>query len=395
MYEKRRGEQKRLKKVFCMILAVVMVLAFSTTALAASISVPVTTMATGSETAAGGQISYTHADKLGTYEAGAVQTVTFAEPGVAIVAMAFAAGTTASSVEFGLYTDAALNTPVGASYNYGRLSGNTALDTAVYSVNAGTYYLGAKSGSYSSSNYTVQLGAAVGFCKSGDRTLSNNKMSAVGVRTDGQTNRFKFKATKNGYVTVSFADFNGKVTLLNSKKKAISDKISVNTGSSYGSAATKRAVFGVKKGQTYYIKTEASSYKPSAYQIKYKQTAITDKSGAKRSKALNMKKNKTYKGIATAGYSTNDWYKIKLTKKQVLNLYVKMDGSDKMALTIYNSKGRKISATTLTRSSDFGATQKFYSMVNYKRAKWSKGTYYVKISTTSKKDSGYYTLKWK
>ncbi|PWM36418.1 MAG: hypothetical protein DBX46_04715, partial [Clostridiales bacterium] len=77
-----------MKKVFCMILAVVMVLAFSTTALAASISVPVTTMATGSETAAGGQISYTHADKLGTSEAGAVQTVTFAEPGVAIVAMA-------------------------------------------------------------------------------------------------------------------------------------------------------------------------------------------------------------------------------------------------------------------------------------------------------------------
>lgn len=86
-----------------------------------------------------------------------------------------------------------------------------------------------------------------------------------------------------------------------------------------------------------------------------------------------MKKNKTYKGIAVAGYSTNDWYKIKLTKKQVLNLYVKMDGSDKIALTIYNSNGRKISTTTLTRSSDFGATQKFYSMVNYKKGKWSQG----------------------
>lgn len=95
-------------------------------------------------------------------------------------------------------------------------------------------------------------------------------MSAVGVRADGQTNSFKFKATRNGYVTVSFGDLNGKVTLLNSKKKAISDTISVNTGSSYGSAATKRAVFGVKKGQTYYIKVKASSYNPSAYQIKYR-----------------------------------------------------------------------------------------------------------------------------
>lgn len=381
-----------MKKAISMILAVVMVFAVTTTALAASIDVPIP-KAKKIDDFGEGTINYTSADVIAEGYAGAAQPVSFAKSGVVVVGVGLSASTAASNVSFGLYTDPALQNAVDGSYGY--LYGGSTSDVRYYGVKAEkTYYVGAKSRLPYQGEFEVNLATACTYADGADRTLSNKKNVIVGVNKSGQTNRFKIKAKETGYITVNFKSFNGKVTLQDSKKKSISNALSINSNSTYAGAAAKRAVFGVEKGKTYYIKVEAGMSK-NAYQIGYKETKVSDKSGAKKEKALSMKSKKKYTGLAIAGKSTTDWYKFKLTKKQVVNWECYMDGCDNMTITICNSKGKKISSQKIYRSSGFGKTLKIYSTVNGKKGKWTKGTYYIKITTSSKKSSGYYTLKWK
>ena len=63
--------------------------------------------------------------------------------------------------------------------------------------------------------------------------------------------------------------------------------------------------------------------------------------------------------------------------------------NDKINVTVYEkigSRTRKIGTRTVNNN---------FNNIIPSRGKWSKGTYWIKISRGTAKSSGYYTLKWK
>ena len=100
-------------------------------------------------------------------------------------------------------------------------------------------------------------------------------------------------------------------TLLNSKKKTISDAQMSGDGAQYC----------VKKG-TYYLK---ASNTDGMVKLRYKFTKVTSAKNTSRTKAANLKKGKQAKGFLPAGQSKNDsrWYKIVITKKRKVSVTAK------------------------------------------------------------------------
>ena len=88
------------------------------------------------------------------------------------------------------------------------------------------------------------------------RTVTAGKLVlASGYKTNYNDSgaQFKIKPTKTGYIRVSLKEYGyspstAQVTLRNSKKKTISDKLYFSNGS-----YPQSVIFGVKKGTTYYV----------------------------------------------------------------------------------------------------------------------------------------------
>lgn len=275
-------------------------------------------------------------------------------------------------VRFGVFKDAALTQPVDSTMGV-----NSGADGKVWVFNvpsAGTYYLGVYSSISSSSaakNYGVAALAA--YSKGTDRTLSNGKWTAVGQK-DAQTNYFKFKATSTGYIKVSNSD-RVYVTLCSSKKKALS-------GEDWN---LYDPVYGVKKGNTYYVKVRALYNTSGMYQLKVTNTGVSEKSGTTKSKAVTIKKGSTKKGTITAGSSQADWYKFKLTSKKTVKMTIKGATNDQLKIAVYD--GKKVVKT----STIYNNTK---SITLTSVGKWSKGTYHIKVYRGNSKSSGWYSLKW-
>lgn len=275
-------------------------------------------------------------------------------------------------VRFGVFKDAALTQPVDSTMDV-----NSGADgkVCVFRVpSAGTYYLGVYSfinDSSAAKNYGVAAIAA--YSKGTDRTLSNGKWTAVGQK-DAQTNYFKFKATSTGYIKVSNSD-RVYVTLCSSKKKALS-------GEDWN---LYDPVYGVKKGNTYYVKVRALYNASGMYQLKVTNTGISEKSGTTKSKAVTIKKGSTKKGTITAGSSQADWYKFKLTSKKTVKMTIKGATNDQLKIAVYD--GKKVVKT----STIYNNTK---SITLTSVGKWSKGTYHIKVYRGNSKSSGWYSLKW-
>ncbi|MDO4553815.1 MAG: hypothetical protein Q4B70_01560 [Lachnospiraceae bacterium] len=146
--------------------------------------------------------------------------------------------------------------------------------------------------------------------------------------------------------------------------------------------------FAVKKG-TYYIQV------PSYYKvdIRYTFVNVKEKSGSKKSKAVTIKKNKTAKGTLQFGESLSktDWYKIKLTKKQKVNIY--FTGGATYFLNLEIIPASKKTMIINNRTSICIGTNVWKSA-----GKLPKGTYYIKVNrstVSSKEDCGMYTVRWK
>lgn len=192
---------------------------------------------------------------------------------------------------------------------------------------------------------------------------------------------YKYVATKTGYlrVTISSEQYN-LITLCNEKKTPISSE--KETGK----------VFGVRKGQTYYIRvrTTEEAYKNEIYSftLKCTQTAISEKSGSKKSKATTIKAGKVYSGTIGAGQAEYDWYKFTLNTPQAVKLTIKT----------------AVSGTLLVRvidPSDVDMTSGGFEFKGPECAKllesngvWTAGTFYIQVLRKNKNSSGYYTLKW-
>lgn len=281
----------------------------------------------------------------------------------------------ATGVNFGLYEDEQLTRPV--DYGYAARASASPATKVIQVPYGGKYYLGVCSSSVPGIYAALRVSA--GYVNGADRTITSGQEVLVGQK-NAQTNYFKFKAKNTGYLQVlSTKDAaSNKVTLCNSKKKALSNSLAVRYA----------PTFGVKKGTTYYVKIASNFNSEGAYLFKATNTKITEKSGKKKAKAVNLKKNKTVKGTIIAGNGQEDWYKFKLTGNKKVKITMKGATNDSMKVQVYKG-GKKISGTSGT----FRYTNKSYTVKSI--GKWSKGTYYIKISRGNKKSSGYYTLSWK
>lgn len=231
------------------------------------------------------------------------------------------------------------------------------------------------------------------------------------LNKNGQKNVhwIKFKAGVTGYVTISISVKSSKkrasvgvITLCNKSKKTIGHKNEAwqtNFPYKYGYERT----YGVKKGQTYYFKVSCSA----GTKLKATVKPVKKSTANSRKWAKNIGKKKTVTGVIIAGEKKADWYKIKLTKKQILKITsaTLTNGDDEYAglkVSFYDSKGKlffnygpgKQSVNFLSPLSPRDNAQ--YCLRNRYGYTFgiNPGTYYVKVEGYNKYSSGYYTLKW-
>ena len=225
--------------------------------------------------------------------------------------------------------------------------------------------------------------------------IQGNKTAKVGVDYiayqdyDSGKIRFKLKVEKAGNITFNIKPEDTRyayayTTLLNSKKKAITEK-------QYNSVTNKdgdlQFTYSVAKG-TYYIEVDTSV---GAYIANWKFKEVKDKSGASKSKATNLKiGGKAVKGIVTPTDKTSkvDWFKFKLTASKKIKITLNYDTVGKLKVEVCNSKGKVLIGGDRTVHAG-------KNTLTFDSSKLSKGTYYIKISKPNSKGSGYYTIKVK
>ena len=263
-----------------------------------------------------------------------------------------------------------------------------------FDVKAGkTYYIGVQSSAAANifvTPYVIPYSA---------RKLNAGKtMLVCGYKSNPKTDslaKVKIKPTKTGYITVAFKEYGyssayGSVTLLNSKKKAVSEKLSYSSGSSYS-----YVVFGVKKGATYYLKAtgfQGSRDNGYAYGIKYTIKAAALKKNTSKGKAVTLKRKAKAKTMArpATGKTMKQWYKFKVPKKQttILQLDARKIKSGTAKITIYCGS-KKVATQTVSN----GYSTKYTITHSTTYGKANKGTYYAVISSNAK-CNGMYKIRY-
>lgn len=277
-----------------------------------------------------------------------------------------------------LYTDAACTNRITTVYSY-ITQGETGSSDIINLSNPGTYYLLIKSDVYSfDGDFENSFNIKTSFFTYSTKTIKNGQTIHF-VKDSKKAGTFKFVAPKTGTLTVTPSYNEGTyITLRNSKNKTISDK-------EWCCPYLKtypNVKWAVEKGKTYYIYMEDLGEDISSINVKVK--TVKEKSGSKRKKAVSVKRKKKISGIIASGTKDADWYKIKIKKKQKFTVYMGGSYSGTIKLGLYNSKGKLVSYGSLTRAGKF-----------YTYSKIPKGRYYFKISSSSKKNSASYTMRWK
>lgn len=281
------------------------------------------------------------------------------------------------SVEFGVYTDAQMNNRI-SSYGY-----STQGDTRSIICNIpkdGSYYIGVKPSTTIPERQYYAVALIACSYSGQDRAIKNKERLVIGQKDGGTVNYVKYKATQTGYLKTS-TDTSSKmvkITLCDKSKKSLSGE----------SLASEEPTYGVKKGKTYWIKlknpwsSSAGYYTFTLNNGKVKES----KAGKSQKKAVTIKKNKNIKGWIEAGKKEGkqaDWYKFNLTGKKSVKIYMKGGTNDKINVTVYEkigSRTRKIGTRTVNNN---------FNNIIPSRGKWSKGTYWIKISRGTAKSSGY------
>ena len=284
---------------------------------------------------------------------------------------------------------------ISYSTNYGSLApGQSKMGIGGIDVTAGKTYLIGFSSTYAG---TAKVRGYV-YSYKNNRFLKAGKMMLSSGYKGSSTSavRYKIKPTKSGYITVAlkeygYSDTSGDVQLLNKKKKAVSDKLWYYTGSS-----GYKAVFGVKKGVTYYLKVTdtcgsyGNCYK---YSVKYKVTKSPIRKNTKKNKSVKLKRKGSWKKcVVLANNKTgNQWYKFKVTKKRttIIKVDAKNVKSGTLEASVYRGK-KKIGSTQTLYNGQVNPLKVTYS-TTYGKA--NRGTYYLKIHK-SKKATGQYKIKY-
>lgn len=242
--------------------------------------------------------------------------------------------------------------------------------------------------------------------KNFNQTASVTISAKEDFATTGKYTWIKYKAKNNGYITVTASNAavttepkedeekskehdeeyvmaHGYWTLYASNKKTALSSVTDSYNTAEENIHSYTQTYGVKKNTTYYLRVNAVG----AVTLKCKFTKVNENSGSKKSKAKSLDKNKTVKGIISAGDKTVDWYKIKIPKKQILNIYYSGKTNSKIKITFSGTYLK-----TAVKYIQHGNTQTHHT---YSTERVQPGTYYVKVERYNSTSSGYYTLKWK
>lgn len=255
-----------------------------------------------------------------------------------------------------------------------------------------SYVIGIKS--YDSGNYRVRAYVY----SYATRTLPAGRMMLSAGYKNGSNDsavKYRIKPRKSGTLKVTLKEYGyttsaGYVTLLTKNKKVASEKLWYYQGSN-----SSRAVFGVKKGVTYYLKVTscAGSYnKQYKYGVKYKITKAKYRKNTKKSRAVRLKRKGSSKSAILLGNrkSGNQWYKFRVTKKRKtvikLNAFNIKSGTVKM--TVYRGS-KKVGTTTVGK----GVTNSVTVTYSTTYGKANRGTYYIKVHK-SKKATGTYKIRY-
>lgn len=238
---------------------------------------------------------------------------------------------------------------------------------------------------------------------------SFNKHKTITIGEEETFNRAKeyiwisYRPKYDGYLTIQNVNVgnipaNGYLALYNKTKSYVMSSKSISYSGKYASNKKTaeywtRNVFGLKKGETYFIRVKA--FTPVTLKSSFKK--VVDKSGALQSKALNVKKNKTKTGLIPAGGTTPDWYKFTLTKAQKIKLYYNIRTKGSFQISLYSGRRRLASKVLSTQGAQKMTIARQKTDAKGKRTTYAmeKGTYYIKIEPVNSLSSGYYTLMWK
>lgn len=171
------------------------------------------------------------------------------------------------------------------------------------------------------------------------------------------------------------------VALCSSKKKELAK--------SYVDSAGDRYLYcGIKKG-TYYLKSNGNS----TYALAASFLKVSDKGGASKGKAYAISQKKKITGVLPIGESQkkSDWFKIKVPKNKKLYFDVTTLCSGNIRLQVYGPSIRGVTAITLAPDTD--GTCFIKNSLTGRPLKLKAGTYYIKVTRSTRGASGAYTFK--
>lgn len=298
-----------------------------------------------------------------------------------------------SNLTISLYSD------ISCTEEYGTMAyGNeeTLQESELFFQNAGTYYL--KVVLDRADNVTDALSFVLGsfFVSNADRDLAEDTLAIAYSDNEHNKIRYKLQVKKTGVMAFAAfpsdytSTFGGDITIYNAKKQAISVKETIsNNKDTSTNAKYARAYYTVQKG-TYYIEFSAVA-STSHYIVGYSMVNKKDASGASRTKAAKLTiggKLKSGMVLLSDSVKKTDWYRLTLKEKKKFTILIDAYVSGKLKVEVCDSKGRTIPFGTRTMNKTAQ-----YKMPT--KGKWSKGTYYIKVTKENKKASGYYEIKIK
>ena len=375
--------RKTLKSIVLSVMAAAMVITgipFSASAAASENVMTVPTMYYGNEAPANYTYGYDQSTVLfeDKYERVIVVPMKLSQPGT--VRFNFSFPKLEKDMTFGVYTDAGCTNSMSANaYFY---LGDIAKEKFVSFSSAGTYYIKLYSSVYNNAVFANTITMSVRQYTMSDKTIKSRQTISY-YRTSGNDRYyFKYVPAKTGKVSVFLPyEYGSYVTLLNGSKKALSERewVSKLTNSS-------KFTFAVKKGQKYYFLVTSNGVSGGQLQtISIKETAIKEKSGAKKKKAVTIKSGKNINGLVAAGESRADWYKFKVKKDKKLKINVSGNVSGKLNILVYRNSQK------VHTYSFYGGSAEIKTLFG----KSKRGTYYIKIARSNPTSSGSYTLRWK
>ncbi len=291
-------------------------------------------------------------------------------------------GNNSDIVSITVYSDEGLTKDI--AYTSLEASSETEISMGLAIPKAGTYYASIRTFEEEDIDFTI----AADIYSSDDDSLVDGKSKLVTLLSNKDSNFYKITLKSQGVVKVYATYANGKECYadVDLYEKASGKMKLVSKGESL----IKGSATDLDKG-TYYIKLSNGS--DSYYSIKYKFTAITDKSGAKKAKAASLKLGIASKGLILASDATSkeDWYKITLTKDQAVTITFTGDVTGDVTLYFYDSDNFLFGGLYIN---EYTAKDSAIPYVgNGKGKKLPKGTYYIKVSKDDSSTSGAYSIK--